>query len=276
MKTKALLILPILLLVSVIVNSQTVTNVSIAGSFTVGSEVSANYMIQGSATDTLFFWYEVTVTDTVLVGTGEDKLVIPASSLNKRLLLLVSLEVAGSVVDSAYSSLSQLVTSNKAPIASSATITGSKNVNEYLLGSYSYSDAEGDAEGSSIFEWWISSSSTGLPETIIAGESNKIYKLRLSDQGKYLIFKVTPVAMTGTPEGTKVKSFAYGPVNSAPYATSVAISGMPAFGNTLTGTYVYNDADGDERGSGIFRWYRDNVLIPDETDTTYFVTADDV
>jgi hypothetical protein len=276
MKTKALLILPILLLVSVIVKSQTVTNVSITGSLTVGSEVSANYIIQGSASDTLFFWYEVTLTDTIQVGSGGKKLVIPESSLNRRLLLKVSLEIAGSVVDSAYSALSQLVTSNMAPTASSVTITGSKNVNEYLLGSYSYSDAEGDAESSSIFEWWISSSSTGLPETKISGESDRIFKMRLSDQGKYLIFKVTPVAMTGTPEGAKVKSFAYGPVNSAPYATSVAISGIAAFGNTLTGTYVYNDADGDSQGPGIFKWYRDNLLITDETDSTYLLTADDI
>jgi hypothetical protein len=276
MKTRVLLILNIAFIASFIAKSQTVSNVSIGGNLTVGSEVSANYIIQGSASDTLFFWYEVTATDTVHVGTGEERFIIPSTSLNKRLLLKVSLEIAGSVIDSAYSSLSQLVTSNKAPVASSVNITGSLDVNEYLLGSYSYSDAEGDAEGSSIFEWWISSSSTGFPETKISGESDRIFKMRLSDQGKYLIFKVTPVAMTGTPEGTKIKSFAYGPVNSAPYATSVAISGTQEFGNTLTGNYIYNDADSDEQGSTIFRWYRDNVLIPDEAGDTYTIRADDI
>ncbi len=276
MKKRVLLILTILLLFSVIVQSQTVTNVSIAGSMTVGSEVSANYIIQGSASDTLFQWYEVTPTDTVNVGTDGQKLVIPASSLNKRLLVKVSLEVSGSVVDSAFSALSQLVTSNLAPVASSVAVAGSLNVNEYLLGNYSYTDAEGDAEGNSNFEWWISSSATGLPETLITGETSKIYKLRMTDQGKYLIFKVTPVAKTGTPEGIKVKSVAYGPVNSAPYATLVTVNGTPEFGNTLTGSYTYNDDDGDLQGVSIFRWYRDNVLRPGETGITYIITADDV
>ena len=276
MRTKALLALPILLLVSVIARSQTVTNVSITGNFTVGSQVSASYIVQGSAPDTIFSWYEVSLTDTVPVGSGDTRIVIPATSLNKRILLEVSLETAGVVIHSAYSPLSPVVTPNKAPVASSVTISGSLDVNEYLLGNYSYSDAEGDTEGNSIFEWWISSSPTGLPETIIPGENNRIFKLRLSDQGQYLIFKVVPVAGTGTPEGVKVTSTPFGKVNSAPYATSVAIIGVPALGNTLTGTYQFNDPDGDSQGTSIFRWYRDNVTIAGETNNTLLLTNDDV
>ena len=269
------MILLMLILIPASLKSQVVSDVSIAGNFTVGSEVVASYIVQGSA-DTHFHWYEVSSSDTIQISTGSGFIQVPASSLNKRLLLKVSLTVAGVVADSAFSPLSPLVAQNQTPKADPATISGSKNVNDYLSGNYSYRDSEGDAEGNSIYEWRVSSSPTGSPSSVITGESSRTYRARLADQGRYIIFSVTPVAQTGTSPGTKVTSSPFGPINSAPVASNAVINGVPELGNILTGTYTYFDIDGDLQGSSIYRWYRDNVIITGATYSTYTLTPDDV
>ncbi|MBE0676641.1 MAG: hypothetical protein IH591_18445, partial [Bacteroidales bacterium] len=267
----------IAMMVSSVAESQEVSNVSITGSFTVGSEVVAGYIIQGTATDTIFQWYEVNAVDTSLIGADNQKLTIPASSLNKRLLLkIILIEPAATVADSAYSPLTILITANQAPVASSVSIAGSLNVNEYLLGNYTYSDAEGNPEGNSSFEWWISSSATGTPSSIISGETSQTYKLRLSDQGKYLIFKVTPKALAGTTTGAQYSSSAYGRVNSAPIATNVTISNLPVYGNTLVGSFTFSDPDGEGAGVHTYRWLRDGLPIAGAVSDSYTLVPDDI
>ena len=61
--------------------------------------------------------------------------------------------------------------------------------------------------------------------------------------------------------------------NSAPTATAVAISGTPAVGQTLTGSYTYGDVDSDAEGTSTFRWLRNGVAIGGATATTYAVVA---
>lgn len=43
--------------------------------------------------------------------------------------------------------------------------------------------------------------------------------------------------------------------NSLPVASNVKIEGIPKLGETLTGTYVFSDADNDEEDGSIYRWY---------------------
>lgn len=50
-----------------------------------------------------------------------------------------------------------------------------------------------------------------------------------------------------------VKTFTTG--NAAPTATAVTISGIPKGDEVLTGSYTYNDADGDLQGTSTFQWY---------------------
>lgn len=66
------------------------------------------------------------------------------------------------------------------------------------------------------------------------------------------------------------------PPNSAPVASSVAISGSPTQGNVLTGSYVYSDADSDPQGVSTFRWLRNDIPISGATATTYTLQAADV
>jgi hypothetical protein len=99
-----------------------------------------------------------------------------------------------------------------------------------------------------------------------------------ADQLANIKFEVTSVALTGVSPGTPVESSAVGPVlpaNTAPTATSVAITGTVEVGQQLTGTYTYNDADSDAEGSSTYRWLRDTVAIFGATAQTYTLVAAD-
>lgn len=69
---------------------------------------------------------------------------------------------------------------------------------------------------------------------------------------------------------------------SVPIASSVAISGRADVGQTLTGTYTYNDVDGDIQGATTFRWLRAATsagtyrAISGATTSTYTITASDL
>jgi hypothetical protein len=56
---------------------------------------------------------------------------------------------------------------------------------------------------------------------------------------------------------------------AVPEATSVAINGTPEVGFTLTGSYTYNDVDGDPEGDSTYRWLRDGSQIGGETSQSY-------
>ncbi|MCU0785804.1 MAG: hypothetical protein MUF81_17525, partial [Verrucomicrobia bacterium] len=80
------------------------------------------------------------------------------------------------------------------------------------------------------------------------------------DSGKHLFVEVTPVALTGITSGTPVPSPASAQIvtNHPPTATGVSVSGTPLPGAQLTGSYTYNDAEGDPEGASVFRWFRSN------------------
>ncbi len=68
-------------------------------------------------------------------------------------------------------------------------------------------------------------------------------------------------------------------VNAAPTASNVAIFGIPAVGQVLSGDYAYYDADGDTEGISTFRWLRADTgggvysVISGATSQTYTAQA---
>ena len=64
--------------------------------------------------------------------------------------------------------------------------------------------------------------------------------------------------------------------DAAPTAMSVAIIGTPTVGHTLTGSYVYEDAEGDAEGASTYRWLRDGTMLSGATTTAYTVVAADL
>ncbi len=81
------------------------------------------------------------------------------------------------------------------PIASVVTIQGTPVVGELLTGSYQYTDADGDVEGTSTYQWLRSSTETGT-YVAIAGATNRTYLASTTDAGMYLVFEVVPVSAT--------------------------------------------------------------------------------
>ncbi|MDH3711379.1 MAG: T9SS type A sorting domain-containing protein, partial [Cyclobacteriaceae bacterium] len=169
-------------------------------------------------------------------------------------------------------SVGPVLPANTAPVASSVSITGSTEVGLSLTGSYNYSDADGDLEGTSTFRW--------LRDNVeIAGATALSYTLQSADEGATILFEVTPVALTGVLTGNPVLSSAVGPIgaaNTIPTALDVNISGTAEVGQQITGVYTFSDADGDQEGTSAYRWLRDDTAIPGETDINYTVASADL
>ncbi|MBK8454091.1 MAG: S8 family serine peptidase [Thiofilum sp.] len=196
--------------------------------------------------------------------------------MRKKLFVIVSTLLSLSGCLGGGGSNDTTISTNAAPLAKQVVLNdsngGSAQVGDVLTGSYTYSDAEQDAEGSSTFRWLRSG-------TLISGATAKTYTLVTADIGATIQFAVTPVAATGTLTGTEVKSSASGVVeakaNSAPVASNVALTGNATVGQTLTGSYTYSDADNDAEGSSTFKWLRNGTAISGATARTYtLVTAD--
>jgi len=71
--------------------------------------------------------------------------------------------------------------------------------------------------------------------------------------------------------------------NKSPVASQVQVTGNSQVGQTLTGSYVYSDADSDPEGVSTFQWYRaddatgtNKVAISGATSKIYIITDADV
>ena len=78
-----------------------------------------------------------------------------------------------------------------APIASSVNVAGSLYIGAVITGNYVYSDAEGDAESGSTFQWYRGDTTSG-PWTAISGATAKTYTLTSNDNSKFIKFEVIP------------------------------------------------------------------------------------
>jgi lysophospholipase L1-like esterase len=97
--------------------------------------------------------------------------------------------------------------SNLPPAAASVAIAGTPVAGSILTGAYTYSDAEGDAEGGSSFHWYRSE------DAILDGGdahvgTNPAYTVQAADVGKCLIFQVSPGAAAGATPGSPAASAA--------------------------------------------------------------------
>lgn len=106
--------------------------------------------------------------------------------------------------DSAF--VAKFTTINATPVASNVAMTTTASTSPFpqygvpITASYTYSDAESDPEGATIFEWNVD----GIGA--VPGETSSTFTPRLSDVGKAISLTVTPVASTGTSTGVPVSS----------------------------------------------------------------------
>ncbi len=105
-----------------------------------------------------------------------------------------------------YGNVIDVNTGNAAPTATDVAVTGTLGIGSKLTGVYTYSDAEGDPQGTSTYQWYVADNAAGLNEAAIDGETELEYIVLESQFGKYFRFAVTPKATTGVMDGTEIKS----------------------------------------------------------------------
>ncbi|UHQ19140.1 proprotein convertase P-domain-containing protein [Lysobacter sp. KIS68-7] len=149
-----------------------------------------------------------------------------------------------------------------APTATNLRITGTLQAGGVLRGDYDYADANGDAEGESAYQWYVSDPQTGAP-VVVSGAKDRTFILRPQDRGanRKIWFNIERLrAATGSPRDAAnmpIGASITGTVTGrAPTASDVALSGTFQPGGTVQATFAYRDADGDAPGLHTYRWYR--------------------
>lgn len=183
----------------------------------------------------------------------------------------------------------QLTTPNviSAPQASDVLITGTAKENETLTASYSYSDANGDLEGTSVYRWYRADDVNGTNEIGITGATGISYNPGADDRHKFIRFSVTPVAQTGELlQGDIVYSTYSDKIVSLvnpPVASNVAINGEFVQDAVITASYEYSDSEEDPESNSIFQWYladdqsgTNEVAITGANTLEYTITRQDV
>jgi hypothetical protein len=267
----------------------TVKNISLTGNYYISNTITGSYTYSDVDEDsegvTTFKWYSCSTkngTYTEISGETANSLIIKSAQVTKYIFWAITpVALTGTLTGSAYHSDTVYI-NNSAPVASNLSVLGTLQYNKIATGAYTYSDADGDTEGTSTYKWYRASSSDGSDKSVITGANLTNYVIQAADTGKYICFEVTPVASTGTLTGTAVLSSFYGPIsNSAPTASSIYISGTQTVCKTLTGHYTYSDTEGDAEGSSIYQWYRASTpsgtktAIEGATSIDYTLTKDD-
>ncbi len=144
-----------------------------------------------------------------------------------------------------------------APEATEVNITGSGFVGVEHTGTYTYSDADKDQEGTSTFRWLAD-------ETPISGATKTTYTPVSADKGKFLSFCVTPVSATGEPttgteECFKMTTAISEVTEEAPVANNVRFNvqdpnTQPEVGATLRGNYDYSQPNSKPEGASVAFW----------------------
>ncbi|MDI4643771.1 dockerin type I domain-containing protein [Cohnella hashimotonis] len=245
----------------------TASAVSIGGTLKVGNMLTGTYTYGDAESDaegaTTFKWY--TASDaagtgkTAIAGATTSTLALTSAEAGKYIVFEVTPVAAAGTASGtpvSYTSAAAVV-DNSAPTASAVSFGGTLKVGNTLTGAYTYGDAESDAEGATTFKWYTASDAAGTGKTAIAGATTSTLALTSAQAGKYIVFEVTPVAAAGTASGTPVSYTSAAAVvdNAAPTASAVSFGGTLKVGNTLTGTYIYADAESDAEGATTFKWY---------------------
>jgi hypothetical protein len=269
-----------------VASAPTAESVSIIGNAEVGQTLRGSYTFDDANGDkegvSTFQWYRG---NTKISGATQKAYTLTSAELGEAIKFEVTpvsatgtpTTLTGVAVQSSATTpvVATSITSLAAPAAPTVTnvlISGNAEVGQTLRGSYTFDDANGDKEGVSTFQWYRGN-------TKISGATQKAYTLTSTELGEAIKFEVTPVSATGTPTtltGVAVQSSTTTPVVAAPAAptvTNVLISGNAEVGQTLRGSYTFDDANGDKEGASTFQWYRGNTKISGATQKSYTLTS---
>ncbi len=204
-------------------------DLSISGTAEVYHEITGTYTYQDINEDpegiSLFQWYKADDENgtgrTSIFGAVETTYTLTEEDEGKYIFFEVTPFATSGILKGAESeseASNEIAASTAAaPVASDVYISGIFETGQELTGNYNYFDANGDLEGESNYKWYKADDETGANQMTIIGEVNQTITLTNSNLiGKYIAFRVTPVAETGViPEtlvGEAVLSNYIGPV----------------------------------------------------------------
>lgn len=194
-----------------------VSNVKINGTAKVGKKVKGSYVYSDFDKDkegkSIIKWYRADSAKgknkTVITGADSLSYKVTKKDQGKYLILEVTpVSLNGStkgnaVSGSVYVNAATSDSTNSVPAVSKVKISGSAVVGGKLTASYTYSTADKEKQGKSIYQWYRANNTGGKNKTAIKGATEKTYTLTKADKGMYLFFSVTPVTSTGI-KGEKV------------------------------------------------------------------------
>jgi len=142
---------------------------------------------------------------------------------------------------------------NTPPVASGLAITPiSPKKSDDLVGSYTYTDADGDLQIASEIKWYKNNNVLPTSYTTL-----RVPSIALS-VGDSWYFTVKPY--DGKSYGILQKS-PFSKINTPPVASNLAITPIsPKKSNDLFGSYTYADANSDPQGASEIKWYKNSVL----------------
>jgi len=176
-----------------------------------------------------------------------------------------------------------LVVGGTAPVAAGLGIEGSPTVGSVLEAKFTYSDVENDPPGVHLYQWFRCDDTAGANPVAISGATQATYTVQGADQAKYLMVEVRPRAASGIPPDTGAPVRYIMPTfitGTAPRVSNVQFTGNLIVGETLAGTYTYEDPDNDREGATEYQWYfaeaggRGPYPIPGATQRTYVLQGE--
>jgi len=102
---------------------------------------------------------------------------------------------------------------NWPPQAGAVRVTGTLTSGQVVRAEYSYYDKEGNAEGTSTYQWYRATSASGTGAVVISGATSAAYTLTAADKTFYVGVMVTPKATVGYSTGTAVTGYGATAVN---------------------------------------------------------------
>jgi hypothetical protein len=154
-----------------------------------------------------------------------------------------------------------------APTVSNLRITGDWRVGATLRGEYDFHDADGDKEGESLYQWYVSDPTTGVP-VVVAGAKARTYTLRPEDAGanRKVWFNIERLrSTTGIPRdaiGMPIGASRTGAIEgqtAAPEARNVTVTPVH-YTNKVRVMFDFHHKHGHKSGTHKARIYRGPAL----------------
>src|SRR5207342_1146075 len=241
---------------------------TITGTVALNQQLTALPNITDVDDDTIggstYQWYRAddaagTTNRVAIAGATGETYTITADDSNKYLVFEVVPRTTTGMpnVGVATSTVTSIAVPATAPTAA-PTITGTLKTNEVLTGVVNYDDAEDDAQGTHLYQWYTATDAAGTNRTPITGATSDTYTLTGAEQGKYIVFEVTPVSVNVPTTGIAYRAVSALVPGNAPYVDGTpTLTGSWRVGGEITGAYQYADANNDQENleGATFTWF---------------------